>query len=117
MVLVTARVEVSPPSRRELLQVLLHSAQQVRWHPGALSAHVYEDLETATVVCLESRWSTRGELEAHVRSQTFGSLLGAVELLGTRSKVVWVEGAEDRANPTITLRELRDTIREACGST
>ncbi len=117
VILVTARIEVPPPSRRELVQVLLHWAESVRRSEGALEAHVYEDLESATVVCLESHWSARPALGAHLGSQSFGSLLGAVELLATGSQVAVAEVAQGQAHQSIALRGLRDSIRVARGST
>lgn len=111
MILVTTRIEVLPPSRRELLQVLLQSASGVRRDPAVLAAFVYEDLESPTVVCLETRWSIREAFAAHLDSQRFGSLLGAVEVLASGTEVVVIETAED-ASPSMTLRVLRDTFRD-----
>jgi quinol monooxygenase YgiN len=112
VILVTARIDVPPSSRRELLQVVLHSAAGVRRDPAALAVHVYEDLESPTVVCMESRWSTRDALGHYLGSPRFGSLLGAVEVLGTASDVAVNEVAEEQTHGSITLRVLRDTIRE-----
>ncbi len=111
MILVTARIEVPPPSRRELLQVLLQSADGVRRDRQALSAHVYEDLESPTVLCLESSWRSREALAAHMNSQRFGSLLGAVEVLASRTEVAMLEVPEEAARSSLTLRALRDTLR------
>jgi quinol monooxygenase YgiN len=111
VIFVTTRIEVPPASRRELLQVLLLSAEGMRREPGALAIHVYEDLESATCLCLESRWSARVALGAHVRSTSFGNLLGAVELLAEGSDVALVEVSEAQENQLITLRALRDTLR------
>ncbi len=114
LILVTVRIEMQPPSRRELVQVLVHWAERVREDPGALTAHIYEDLETAKFVFLESRWRTRPALGAHLRSSSFGSLLGAVELLAESSEIAVAELGEE---PPIPLRRLRDTMRNERGST
>ncbi len=114
MILVTARIEILPGSRRELVQVLLHWAERVREDPGALAAHVYEDLEAGKFVCLESRWRTRPALGAHVQSRNFGILLGAVELLAKSSEIAVAELGEE---PSRTIRRLRDTMRDESGST
>ncbi len=111
MILVTARIEVLPPSRRELLQVLLQSANDSRRDQQALVAHVYEDLESPTVLCLETGWSSREALAAHVNSQCFGSLLGAVEVLASRTEVALIEALEEPARRSLTLRAVRDMLR------
>ncbi len=113
LILVTVRIEMLPPSRRELVQVLLHWAERVRADPGALAAHVYEDLETGKFLFLESRWRTRPALGAHVCSQSFGSLLGAVEVLAESSEIAVSEVAGEQS---MTLRRLRDTLLDECGS-
>lgn len=112
LILVTARIEAQPVGRRELAQALLDWMVRARHDGDALAAHVYEDLEQGNVFCLVSRWATRAAFETHVHKAPFGSLLGAVELLGRLSEVAVTEGEAADA-PLETLRRLRHAKRVA----
>lgn len=93
-----ARVEAETPERRELLHALLAWAASARREPGAMRAHVCEDLDALGAYCLSSTWRSQEDLEACVAGPAFGVLLGALEVLGRRSHLELTsskEGAED----------------------
>ena len=106
MILVTARIEAQISQRRELAQALLQWVATVRCASGASGVDVYEDIGAGNIFCVMSQWDNRPALDAHLRGSSFGSMLGAVELLAERSTVLVTEatGAEE---PSMTLRRLR----------
>ena len=94
MVVLTARVESSVPERRELAQALLAWAAAARRDPGTLSAQVYEDVEAPAAFCFVAQWESQRAIEAQIRGEGFGALLGAFELLA-RPPQLWITAQDD----------------------
>ena len=107
-----ARIEAHIAQRRELVQALLQWATAARREGGTLATDVYEDVAAGDVFCVVSQWASRPALDAHLRGQAFGSVLGAIELLADRSTVS-VSEAADHTEACITLRRLRDSRRQS----
>jgi quinol monooxygenase YgiN len=110
LILLTARVEAQLSQRRELAQALLQWAASARREAGAMGADVYEDVGAGNIFCVMSQWEDRPALDAHLRGPTFGSMLGAIELLADRSTALVTE-ATGREGPSMALRRLRDSWR------
>jgi quinol monooxygenase YgiN len=91
MVVVTGRIEAKPGGRRELAQALLEWAAAARGADGP-DTRLYEDMEGAHVFCFVSQWPDVQSLARHARSQPFGGLIGAIELLASSSVVTMVNG-------------------------
>jgi len=81
MIVLSGRIEAHPAERRELFQALLAWTATTRKDAGVLAAHVYEDLEAPAAFNLVSEWRTPSALDAHLRSDAFGVLLGALKVL------------------------------------
>ena len=81
MITLQVRIEAHPPQRRELVQALSRWAEAVRSQPELESCRLYEDLEQPGVYGLIAVWETERALEAHLRSEPFGVLQGALEVL------------------------------------
>lgn len=80
MIVGTIRI-LPPPSRRaEVLEVLRAVQGPVLAQPGCASCHVYEEEGPQPAVVLIERWQTEAGFEAHLRSETYRRILGAVEL-------------------------------------
>lgn len=108
MLQLAARVEAPVPERRELLQALLAWASEARQASGAMTAHVYEDVETSAAFYLVSQWQDRQSMEAHLGSLQFGAVLGALEVLAARPTVQISElAARDPQDALTTIRRLR----------
>lgn len=75
------RIVAHPPQRRELVHALSRWAEEARSQPELDSCHLYEDLEEPGVYGLVAAWKTEEALEAHLRSEPFGILQGALEVL------------------------------------
>ncbi len=80
--MLSARVVARTSARRELLQALLDWAAAARREPGVRESNVYEDVEAPATFALTAEWPSAAALEAHLRSDAFGVLLGALEMLG-----------------------------------
>lgn len=81
MPVLQVRIEARPPQRRELVHALLRWAEAARSAPDLDSCRLYEDLEEPGVFGLTARWSSEMALEVHLRSESFGVLQGALEVL------------------------------------
>lgn len=92
--MLSARIVAHPAERRELSQALLVWAAAARQEADLLTAHVYEDLEAPSVFSLASEWRAAAALDAHLRSDTFGVLLGALKVLA-RSHRMTVSSPND----------------------
>jgi len=108
-IVLTARVVAHSSARRELLLALLGWAAAVRRDPAVRASNVYEDVETPASFALVGEWESLAALEAHVRSDQFGVLLGAMQLLAqsTQLKLARATG-EEGMDAMPMIRRLRD---------
>lgn len=79
MIIGTVRILPSPNRRGEVLEVLRAVQGPVRAQPGCASCSVYEEAGAAAIVLIE-RWQTEASFEAHLRSEAYRRILGALEL-------------------------------------
>jgi quinol monooxygenase YgiN len=110
-VLLSARVVPKNSARTELLQALLEWAEAAGRDPGSgvPAVHVYEDVENHSTFSLQGEWDSPAALDAHVRSDPFGALLGAMQML-TQSVHLSVGGetVEYGSDPLPVIRRLRE---------
>jgi quinol monooxygenase YgiN len=89
MIMLSGRIVAHPSERRELVQALLVWAAAARQDDGLLGSHVYEDLEIPASFSVVTQWRTAEALDAHLRSDAFGVLQGALKVLaGTHRMTV-----------------------------
>ena len=100
----SVHVEAAPPSRRELLLALLGWAEAVRHAPGLVQASVSEDVEAEAAFELRAEWGTEEALEAHLRSDVFGVLVGAAEVLSLSLRVSVARVADEYGLDVIKKR-------------
>ena len=81
MITLQVRIEAHPPQRRELVHALSRWADAVRSQPELDSCRLYEDLEEPGVYAVSAVWETEKALEAHLHSESFGVLQGALDVL------------------------------------
>ena len=74
-------MNILPDKKKEVIQTLLSIIDAVGKEKGCLSYNAYLDIELNTVFSLFEEWKTREDLEAHLRSERFGVLLGTKSLL------------------------------------
>ena len=82
MIVGTLRIEPAPHRRAEILKVFRTVQGPVLAQPGCVACHIYEEQGPAQAVVLVERWESEAALEAHLRSEAYRLILGAIELSG-----------------------------------
>jgi quinol monooxygenase YgiN len=100
MIMLSGRIVAKTTERRELVQALLDWAATTRRDPELATAYVYEDVEIPAVFGLVTEWKTAVALDAHLRSDSFGVLLGALKVLARPHNFVITRG-DDEAHSEI----------------
>ena len=81
MILLTMKMSVLSEKRKEFLQTVLAMTEPTRRLRGCRSYGVFQDVEHENVFSLIQEWDTQEDVNAHLRSDVFGALLGARSLL------------------------------------
>jgi quinol monooxygenase YgiN len=116
-IVLSARMAAHPSARRELLQALVDWTATVRDSPGAHHSNVYEDVESPGVFGLVGEWESPLALEAHLRSDAFGVLLGALELLARPARLTVARVADEYGKDALpAIRRLRESGRTGTSS-
>lgn len=68
--------------RTEVLEVLRSVQGPVLAQPGCKAYRIYEEQGFESAVVLVERWESKAAFEAHIRSDNYRSILGAIELAG-----------------------------------
>lgn len=82
MIVGTLRILPAPERRADILEVFRSIQGPVLAQPGCDACHIYEEQGPEQAVVLVERWESQTALEAHLRSETYRRILGAVELSG-----------------------------------
>jgi len=87
MIVGTLRILPASARRTDILNVLRSVQGPVRAQPGCVSCHIYEELGPEQAVILAERWGSRPDFEAHLRSEAYRRILGAIELSGAPPEI------------------------------
>jgi len=87
MIVGTLRILPASTRRADILNVLRSVLGPVRAQPGCVSCHIYEELGPEQAVILAERWGSRPDFEAHLRSESYRRILGAIELSGAPPEI------------------------------
>jgi quinol monooxygenase YgiN len=82
MIVGTLRILPAPDRRAEIMEVFRGIQGPVRAQPGCLACLIYEEQGPDAALVLVERWESQAALEAHLRSETYRRILGAIELSG-----------------------------------
>ena len=82
MIVGTLRILPRPDRRAEILKVFRSIQGPVLAQPGCTACHIYEEQGPERAVVLVERWESQAALEAHLRSEIYRRILGAIELSG-----------------------------------
>ena len=82
MIVATLRILPRPERRGDVLEILRSIPGPVLTQPGCDACRIYEELGPEDAVVLFERWGSAAAFEAHVRSEAFRRVLGAVEHSG-----------------------------------
>lgn len=86
MIVCTTRITVMPEKRKEFFQTINQMLGPIRATSGCLSFNVYVDSTDENSSLLISEWDMEDALNAHLRSNDFAILQGAMAVLGTRTE-------------------------------
>lgn len=75
------KMTVPVEKRKEILQTVKAILGPIRREHGCISCNCYVDVEDESVLIFQEEWKTGEDLEAHLRSDHFGILNGAMRLL------------------------------------
>jgi quinol monooxygenase YgiN len=81
MIDVTIKMSVPSDKRMEVLQTIKSLLDPIRNEPGCLSCYCSVDAEAENIIILRQEWNTNKDLAAHLKSDHFSILLGAMKLL------------------------------------
>jgi quinol monooxygenase YgiN len=87
MIIATLRILPVPERRAEVLEVFQAIQGPVLAQPGCIACHIYKEHGAKRAVALVERWASQATLEAHLRSETYRRVLGAIELSGSAPEV------------------------------
>ncbi len=82
MVVGTLRLLPSPEHRVEVLEILRSVQGPVMAQPGCMAFRICVEQGPEGAVVLVDRWESAAALEAHLRSERYRRILGAIELSG-----------------------------------
>jgi len=87
MIIGTVRI-LPPPDRHAAVLEVLRSVQgPVRAQPGCAACDIFDEKGPEPAILLFERWGTEEALEAHLRSDLYRRILGAIELSGDRPDI------------------------------
>ena len=82
MIVGTLRILPAPDRRAEVLEVFRAIQGPVLAQPGCAAFRIYEEQGPDRAVVLVERWDSEETLQAHLRSEAYRRILGAIELSG-----------------------------------
>ena len=82
MIVGTLRIPLSAERRADVLEVLRSVEGPTLAQPGCAGFHIYEEQSRETALVLVERWDSEATFEAHIRSDAYRRILGALELSG-----------------------------------
>ena len=87
--MIVGTIRILPPRNRraDVLGILLSVQGPIRARPGCCACDIYEEQGPEQAVVLIERFESQEALQAHVRSEAYRRILGAVELSGARPDI------------------------------
>jgi quinol monooxygenase YgiN len=87
MIIGTVRILPPPDQHADVLEVLRSVQGPVRAQPGCAACDIYEEQGPEPAVVFVERWETDAALEAHLRSDMYRRILGAIELSSDKPEI------------------------------
>jgi quinol monooxygenase YgiN len=115
MIVGTLRILPAAHRRAEVLEVFRGIQGPVRAQPGCTACHIYEEQGSEAVVLVE-RWESQSALEAHLRSEAYRRILGAIELSGAPPEVCFDYVSATEGMDLIEKSRGRDRTTDGKGS-
>lgn len=87
MILLTICMTVAPRNRAAVLNVIRPMLGPTIVEKGCAGCHLNADLEDESILTFWEEWDTQGDLDRHVRTNTFRGLLSALDLASEAPEV------------------------------
>jgi quinol monooxygenase YgiN len=81
MILVVIRMKVPSEKRMELSQTIALLTASIKAEKGCRRCDFFQSMEKENELCLLEEWDTQENLTIHLKSERFGILRGAMNLL------------------------------------
>ena len=111
MIIGTVRIQPSPERHAAVVEVLQSVQGRVRAQPGCAACDIFDEQGSEPAVVLIERWETDEALEEHLRSETYGWVLAAIELAGRQPDIRF-----ERVSASEGI-ELVERLRNPCKTT
>ena len=82
MIVGTLTILPAPDRRAEVLEILRSIQGPLLAQPGCVACRIYEEQGPGREIVLVERWESEAALAAHLRSEAYRRILGAIELSG-----------------------------------
>lgn len=87
MIVTTIRIQTTPENRKEIMQTFHSLSSPIRSERGCKSCRIYRELGNDEAVIVIQEWDNRNHWDAHLRSEEFAVMIGAMSLLQTPGTV------------------------------
>ncbi len=111
MIITNIKMTVPAEKRKEILQTIQAVTSSIRREHGCISCNCYVNLENENGMFFMEEWQTSKDFENHLKSNLFGVLIGAIELLGELPDVKFNTIASIAGQEAITMARASDKIK------
>jgi quinol monooxygenase YgiN len=80
MIIGTVRILPAPDRRADVLELLRLVQRRLQYQNGCTACHIYQEDDTESTIVFVEQWIGDEALEAHLRSDSYKRVLGAIEL-------------------------------------
>jgi quinol monooxygenase YgiN len=102
---ISIKMQAIPARRRELLQTLNDLASLKRQEEGFLDSRIHIDVDDVNRVTLVEDWVSQIALHAHMESEIFHILRGALKVLTARTEISFKPGESYESSSEVLGRE------------
>ena len=81
MIIFTVTINVLQDRQKELIQTVRSLSKAVSSEKGFVDQGMYRNLEDENSILMVEQWETKDDLDEHLRSHSFGVLMGALNVL------------------------------------
>jgi len=87
MIVFKVRVTATAATRERMLDALRGVVEPMRMHPGCVRCRLFQDVDDANALTWIEEWASREDLERHVGSTTYRTLLGVLDQSITQPEI------------------------------
>ena len=87
MIIMTLRMVVQSEKRDEIVRTIHGTLAPIRVEPGCISYRFYQDTENRDSFALVGEWENQSDLERHLRTNSFKTLLMMMDFSKERPEI------------------------------